>query len=190
MMEKLHSFHFKIILLLFFLIGGGLFFDTIVKADPKLTLFSYICGLATLLGLTVSFLEILKTKSLSLEIQKESKALLDKIQEMDKASEIADCIATLNEVNNFLTRQKFDFALREFQQFRKTYCKNLQFCNFDHKIPFEIEEVEKYLQSFQYSSPKAPVDHRTNLRITQSILKIKNSIEKITSDRSVLDATK
>lgn len=152
----------------------------IVKNPEKFNEFSYIGGVATLIGLLIAVSEVIHSVKISKSIQKEAAALINHTRTIELASLISECLSSLDEANDHLSSEKYLIALKCFQHFRRTHLRAPGSNEISEEIKTTIQDVEIALHSSTHASAKAPLTKRQRESIQSKIMLIKSALEKVT----------
>lgn len=174
---RLFYFALSIIILIF-----ALYFEIQVTKDQNLlNKVSYYGTIATVVGLIVTILEVAHNIRITAGIQKEARKLLVQMQAFDMATACGDCLAALDDTNHNISEEKFGFALKNFQYFRKTYLRISSSYNPNTDVIKLIENVELALQRATHSTASAPIPKSKKSGILEDVLALKSHIEKTAS---------
>lgn len=157
------------------------FYDDIIGNPAKFNQFSYIGTVATLVGLIVTIFEVIHNAYISKSIQKEASLLLNKVQLIENASSISDCLAAIDDVSHSLNNEDYKEALKSFLFFRRICVKAIP--DFDENIkdnsnPLNtLGNIEFVLRKATHTNINARLSKPQKTDLMKNILQIKQEIE-------------
>jgi hypothetical protein len=153
--------------------------EEILKSTDSFNEFSYVGGIATLIGLLITVLEIIHGIRVSKGIRDEARAIVTHAQKVDRASLISECLSNLDELNSYLSNEKYKISLKCFQYFRRNYTRISDTSPISYWMKETLHEVELELQSATHASAAAPLTRAKRVTLQNKIIAIKSKLEEI-----------
>ncbi len=161
----------------------------VLASTKSLNEFSYVGTVATIIGLIIAASEVVHSLRVSIAIRKEANKLFSAAKALDGASSISECLSSLDEVSRLISSEDYEFSLRCFQHFRRTYAR-VPGCGAEIvAIDTQFYDIELGLQQAVHTRPQAPLEKKKRIALSKSILSIKGSLEKINPVRGSVYAS-
>lgn len=129
--------------------------------------------------------------SVSRSIQDEARSLVEKIKAIETASTVSDCLAAIDEVCTFVSKEDYWSALKSFQFFRKVSVKVIPGA-LDGNGPDEqltaVGKVELMLYKATHTSATAPFSKRQKTDLLKDVLRLKQQVEEFNPARVLCNA--
>tara|TARA_R110000764_G_scaffold39822_1_gene88965 strand:+ start:808 stop:1356 length:549 start_codon:yes stop_codon:yes gene_type:complete len=151
------------------------YYDDVVSSTEVFETFSYVGTVFTTIGLIVAIFEVLHSVYVSKTIQQQTQELLERVKDVENASNISDCISAVDETNRHVMNENYAASLCCFQSLRKLFVKlNIDSFQDDEKL----NEVEKIMFKSTRTTAKAPLSKPQKDQLISDILNIKVALEK------------
>lgn len=161
----------------------------VLASTKSLNEFSYVGTVATIIGLIIAASEVVHSLRVSIAIRKEANKLFSAAKALDGASSISECLSSLDEVSRLISSEDYEFSLRCFQHFRRTYARVPGSGAEIVAIDTQLNDIELGLHQAVHTRPQAPLEKKKRIALSKGILSIKGSLEKINPVRGSVYAS-
>lgn len=163
--------------------------DDVLTSTNSLNEFSYIGTVATVIGLIIAASEVVHSLRVSITIRNEANKIFSAAKALDGASSISECLSSLDEVSRLISSEDYEFSLRCFQHFRRTYARVPGSGTEIVAIDEQLNDIELGLHQAVHTRPQAPLEKRKRIALSKGILSIKENLEKINPIRGSVYAS-
>jgi hypothetical protein len=144
------------------------------------------------IGLLITVAEVIHSIQISKSIRDEAKVLVDRLKVIESASGISDCLAVIDDVSVFVSKEDYWSALKSFQFLRKICAKlipDVWETNSTNTLSL-LGDVEFMLHKATHTTVSAPLNKRQKTDLLEKILRLKQQIEDNNPARNSQDVTK
>ncbi|MBL8261354.1 MAG: hypothetical protein JNM58_02930 [Xanthomonadaceae bacterium] len=170
-------------------IAASRYKSDVLASTDSLNEFSYVGTVATVIGLIIAASEVVHSLRVSIAIRKEANKLFSAAKALDGASSISECLSSLDEVGRLISSEDYEFSLRCFQHFRRTYARVPGNGAEIVAIDTQLNDIELGLHQAVHTRPQAPLEKKKRIALSKGILSIKESLEKINPVRGSVYAS-
>jgi hypothetical protein len=166
--------------------------DLTTQTSSYLNYVSYYGTVATAIGLLITVAEVLHNVTITRSVQEEARTIFNHVKQIENASSISDCLATIDDVSNLVSKEDYSSALRSFQFLRKLCVKIIpqvsEIDDCEDRLS-ALGNVEFMLHKATHTSAKAPLSKKQKTDLLKDILFLKEQIEKLNPVRNTQNVT-
>ncbi|HCM2992087.1 TPA: hypothetical protein N3F15_000914 [Klebsiella aerogenes] len=154
--------------------------DYFLSDTDKFNLLSYVGTVFTILGLMITFLEILHGLLVTKSLQKQARELLDNFKDKEYGYLSTELITMLEYINTDINDEQYSVALRQLYSFTRTFERSRT--NYmgkksdDFDYDGNIKKIEISINNLKNIGPGVRIPNRTRNDLIRSIVEVKHAI--------------
>jgi hypothetical protein len=155
------------------------FRDYFLYETRRFNLISYIGTVVTMLGIIITFSEVIHSVMISRSLQKQAQDILGgfKVKEFDVL--INELITGLEYIISDIDNKQFTIALRQIYSFNRTFKRiNTSYHDFygenELNIHDKINKIEVDISALKYAGPSITIPNKTWIDLNNDIMEVKS----------------
>ncbi|WP_155873840.1 hypothetical protein [Achromobacter xylosoxidans] len=173
-----HRFRIIYVLVSIGLLALALYWrDEIVTDKTPFNFVSYAGTVATLIALIVTIFEVIHSASISRAIRDEAAEMLDRVRSLDRATLLAECITSIDDITKLVSNEKYSESLALFQSFRKTFVHARVAGLATTNTKEDLSVLEMHFVDATATTPVAPYSIPQRKHLHRRLLKLKSELE-------------
>lgn len=156
------------------------FRDYVLLNNAKFNLLSYVGTVFTILGLMITFLEILHGLLVTKSLQRQAREVLDNFKDKEFGYLSAELITMLEYINIDINDEQYSVALRQLHSFTRTFERSKinyiekETDGFDYDG--NIKNIEIAINNLKNMDPSVRIPNRLRNNLIKSIIEVKHAI--------------